>query len=189
MRENLIRYFAGFHQLPPEIAEAASRYFEYRQLPKNNFLLRQGQRPNYLYFVEKGLIRVFSEVEGKEVSVWFGSENSLVVALNSFLERKASQESIHLLEDSSLYAIHYARLQALYDRYPAVNRIGRLVTERYAMQLREHVFSLRHHSTQERYEYFLEKQPDLLQRVPLKYIASFLGMTIQALSMARAKLR
>jgi CRP-like cAMP-binding protein len=90
---------------------------------------------------------------------------------------------------TTLARIHYNRLQQLYDLYPALNYVGRVITERYFVKSEERLQLLRKQSAEERYHYFAEAYPELLLKMPLKYIASYLGITNETLSRIRNKIR
>ena len=85
--------------------------------------------------------------------------------------------------------IHYTQLQTLYKLYPELNYIARVITENYLVKSQERLFLLRRQTAEERYLYFTERYPTLLQKVPLKYIASYLGLTLETLSRIRNKIR
>lgn len=180
-------YFAQFVPLPPDVREAVQAAFVRHTYRRGDYLVRAGEVANYLYVIEMGALRVYTTVGAADSTLYLGVEGDLVVALPSFLQRTPSADAVHCLDETVLYAIHYDRLQRLYDQFPVIDRVGRLLIERYALQLRDHGFSLRFQSTEQRYETLLKQRPELVQRVPLTYIASFLGMTAQALSMVRAK--
>lgn len=150
-------------------------------------LLREGSLCNKMYFLAAGLVRGFYYKEGKELTSWFAAENDIITSMSAFIKQETSKENIEALEDSTLYYLSYCQLQKTYEKYPELNRLGRLLTERYYIELEEHTLSLQFRSATERYQDFVLSKSNLLQRVPLKYIASYLGISQETLSRVRTK--
>jgi CRP-like cAMP-binding protein len=110
-----------------------------------------------------------------------------VTSFFSFITRKPCIENIQLIEDSTLWAISYDDLQNLYDEYPDIERLGRIMNERYYVMLEERFVSNHFKEAKERYENLMNNAPHILQRVPLGYVASYLGITQETLSRIRGK--
>lgn len=189
MTHPLLDYFSRYVSLSAEAQAAITDAFVRQTHRRGDYLLRAGDVANHLYFIETGVLRVYTTVDATDCTLYLGIDTDMVVALSSFIQRIPSPDSVHCLDDTALYAVHYDRLQALYNQFPAIDRAGRLLVERYAIQLRDHSFSLRFHSTEQRYDTLQRTRPLLFQRVSLTHIASFLGMTAQTISMVRAKRR
>jgi len=85
--------------------------------------------------------------------------------------------------------MHYDHMQYLYKTYPEFNVIGRVITERYLYMWEIEVYNLRKQKAEDRYKFIVNHFPHLLQRVPLKYLATYLGVNLETLSRVRAKLR
>lgn len=141
-----------------------------------------------LYFVEKGIIRGYYFLEAKEVTNWFAQENEFATCFYAFITKKPSVESIEALEDSEISEIPYSLLQALYQRFPETERIGRIITETYYIKLEERLLGIQFRSAKKRYQQLLETRPSLIQRAALGQIASYLGITQETLSRMRADL-
>jgi CRP-like cAMP-binding protein len=177
---------AGIKPLPPtlikRIADATCRL----TLPKKTILLDQGYTCDKIYFIENGLARSFFVHDDEEITSWIMQENDLIISLRSFFTQTPSNESIELLEDSTLEYLCYSDLQQIYNEFYESNIIGRVLTEYYYSLSEERAFSLRVQTTRERYDNLRKTQPELLKRVPLKYIASYLSMAPETLSRLRA---
>jgi CRP-like cAMP-binding protein len=154
---------------------------------KGEFLLEEGKVCNYLYFVERGCLRGYYNLDGKEVTYWFSTEGMFATSFYSFISRKPSYETIRVLEDSSLIAIHFDDLTNLYKGFHEIETLGRLVNERYYLQLEERTYALQFLSAKERYEKMLSNNPTWLQRISLGFLASYLGITQETLSRIRGK--
>lgn len=187
MLDQLIEHLKSVHPLSAPL-EAALREMEIIEVPKHYHLLREGQREDTAWFVLKGLVRSYYVKDGEEICCRFNHEQQVVISVNSFYSRKPGYECVETLEDSILAGIHYDRLQALYRDFPEFNFHARVLTERYFMLSEQRLYLLRKQSAEERYKYFMEHYPEWLQRVPLKYIATFLGMNLETLSRIRKKI-
>lgn len=184
---NLEQNFPYFSSFDENLQEDLRTLLQKNIVAKGTLLLREGSFCKKIYFLAKGLVRGFYYREGKELTSWFGLENDALTSLSAFIQQKTSKENIEILEDSILYSLTYTQLQELYEKYPEFNRSGRMLIEKYYIELEEHTLSLQFDSATERYQKLLYQQNHLLQRVPLKYIASYLGISQETLSRIRAK--
>lgn len=114
-------------------------------------------------------------------------EGDVIVSVESFFSQTESYESIHALEDCRLHSLSYRDLQEAYQNYPEFNFIGRLLTEKYYRLSEERLYSIRMQRGLEKYKSLIEHHPQLIQRVPSKYLASYLGLTEETLSRIRAQ--
>ena len=156
------------------------------ELPARHVLLRPGQVAQRLYFAECGLVRGYALHAGQEISSWFMAEGDFVISIVSFFTQQPSTEYLELLEPSTLHAISYQHLQELYRTFPEFNYVGRVLTERYYVQSEQRAHQLRTLPAKERYARLAADFPGLLQRVPLKHLASHLGISAETLSRLRA---
>jgi CRP-like cAMP-binding protein len=187
MHETLLARIQQHHKLSNEAATAIIAIAERIEGSAGDFLVKEGTICDKLYFLEKGCLRGFRYEENQEVTFWFAFENSFVTSCYSFYSGKPSYENIQLLEKSVLYAVKVNDLHQLYDKYQEIERAGRLINESYYVQLEERMFSMHFKTAKERYEQFVESNPQILQRVPLGMIASYLGITQETLSRIRRK--
>lgn len=155
--------------------------------PKGTYIAKEGTTCNHLYFVEQGCLRGFYNLDGKEVTHWFAFEDHFVTSFYSFISRKPGMESIQLLEDSILWSISYEELQNLFDKHRDMERMTRIIYERSYIRLEERLIRLQFKSAKERYEQITEVFPDILNRISLGYIASYLGISQETLSRIRAQ--
>ena len=185
---NFVEYINSFVPLPENVAVELLSKSRKEYLPKHYMLHREGEVCKKLYFVEKGLVRWFyHSEEGKDITDSFGGENSFVTAFDSFFQRKPSRYSIELLEDSTVYSMTYDDLEYLFEKFREVEKVSRLILIQILEQSLDKNSALQFHNAHERYEFITEKHPDLLQRVSLGHIASYLGITQETLSRIRAK--
>jgi len=104
------------------------------------------------------------------------------MSVESFLLQKQSHESIQALEDCVLYYISYEELQRLYRDYPELNNIGRILTERCYVSAVQRITAMWMQKANDRFVWLAKQAPDLSQRVPAKYLASYMGITEGMLS-------
>ena len=123
--------------------------------------------------------------EDKEVNTWFAIENELVGSILPLYSNKPSFENIQFLEDSFIYSISSEDLNELYKTYPELNLIGRNIADKICEILEERIVSLHTVTAEKRYKTLVLKHPDLLQRINLGHIASYLGITQETLSRIR----
>jgi len=188
MLQTLYAYLRGIHPLSEEVTEALGRAFEILEAPRRQVLLQDGETCQHIYLVIAGVMRMYYVKETEEVTSLFIEETSFFTA-QSFYSRKPGYEFIETMVPTTLARIHYQQLQGLYRLYPELNFVARVITENYLVKSQERQYLLRKHSSEERYAYFTSYYPGLLQRVPLKYIASYLGLTLETISRIRNKIR
>ena len=156
-------------------------------LPKGTQILQQGKTCKKLFYIEKGLARSYYYNEkGKDVTVWFFSDNNIMVSVESFFQQTPSLYHMELLEDSTLYFSDYQKLQELFDKYHSIERFGRLLATQLLTDVVEKLNAIQFQTAKERYNFLIEKYPDIAYRAPLGHIASYLGITQETLSRIRA---
>jgi len=158
------------------------------EIPKHTLLLREGQTEDFAWIIIKGLVRSYYIKDGEEICSRFNQEDQIVLSVVSFYSRNPGYEFVETLEDCTLARIHYDKLQALYQEFPEFNFHARALTEYYFSLSELRLYLLRKQSAEERYRYFIDHYPEWLLRVPLKFIASFLGMQLETLSRVRKKI-
>lgn len=158
-----------------------------KPVEKNELILKAGQVSQCIYFIEKGLLRAYYFKRHLEVSAWFMKEGDVVVSVSSFFFQTPSKESIHALEDGFLYYLTYEDLEEIYKKFPEFNLVGRVITQKYYALSEDRMAALRMLRAQERYDYVCQNFPELVQRVPLKYLASYLGISEITLKRLRSK--
>lgn len=159
------------------------------EISKKTVFLKLGDIENSISFIETGGVRLFipKEEEEREVTFGFSFEGELISAYDSFLTQSPSLYQLETLADTILWSINYKDLQEIYDATSIGDRIGRFTSERLFLIKSKREQSLLNESPDDRYLNLLKERPNLITQIPLKYIASYIGVTPQALSRIRKR--
>lgn len=161
--------------------------FEEVVLSKNEFLLTEGKTCRHLYFLEQGVLRGFYNLEGKEITHWFAFAPEFVTSFHGYITQQPAVESLQLLEGSVLWRIAKEKAVELMNRFHDIERLVRIAYETYYIRLEERFVNAQFKTALERYQRLLQQSPHILERVPLGYIASYLGISQETLSRIRGK--
>jgi CRP-like cAMP-binding protein len=189
MLSPVIDYFNSITPLPPELVDDIIKYAVIKEYKKNEFILKAGKISNYTSWIVKGLVRSYYIKDIEDITTKFLWDGAPITSVYSYYSRKPGNENIVALEDTTLASLHYDHMQYLYKTYPAFNVIGRVITEQYLYMLEIEVYNLRKQKAEDRYQFIVKHFPHLLQRVPLKHLATYLGINLETLSRIRGKAR
>ena len=164
------------------------KFFEEKLLKKKEFLLRESSICNFIGFIAKGCIRHFHIQDGIERTCDISFENAWITDFQSFTTETRSVLNFQALKNTTVYLINKKSLNQLYAECPKYETFGRIMTEQIVKRVTEMSMSLSSQKPEERYQNLLEKQPDLFQKVPQKYIANMLGILPESLSRIRKRL-
>jgi len=157
--------------------------------PKGHILIREGKVERSLFFLEKGVARAYLTNDGRDVTFWFGAEGEVLLSLKSYFSNEQGYESIELLEKSVVYKISYTSLISLYEEDVEMANWGRRFAESELIKADERYINQQFKPAAERYEDFVRDYPELVQRIRLGHIASYLGVSQVTLSRIRAERR
>ena len=188
MKEKLEDIIQSIYLLPQQVLEDVLGHFQHLEYPKNYFLLKSGKPCKHLWFMITGAVRYFyTNDQGKEMNTWFSLDEQILTDTTSFVKQEPAQESIQLLEESEMYSIEYAALQALLQKHhPFALWYIKLVESHYVSQIEDRIADLQFLDAKERYQKILSKYPNITNRVSLGNIASYLNITQETLSRIRA---
>ncbi|MGS2727535.1 Crp/Fnr family transcriptional regulator [Psychroserpens sp. BH13MA-6] len=153
-----------------------------KNVDKNQILFFPNKPTNKILFLKKGLLRGYKIIDGKDYTHHFYFANWFATDFSSFLNGNPSQLFIESTEDSSYFEFQKKDLYSLYNQSHEIEKLGRLIAEKAFLATVEKLADLQLLDLHERYEALMLKNPDLFQRVPQKYIASFMGVSEQSLS-------
>jgi CRP-like cAMP-binding protein len=186
--EMVRRNYAQYMPVPDEMWAVMSGVLVPQEVAKGDYWLEAGQVCNWVGFIIKGLTKTSYIRDGQDVVADFANASMFVTEYASFVSQRPSKMSIQALEDCRVLGMSYASLQQLYSLGPNAERMGRLIAEWLYVAFLERVMSLQVESPEERYHLFTEQYPQLMQRIPLYMIASYLGITPESLSRIRARI-
>lgn len=182
-----IDYLNSVIRVSEQLKERLDDLIAIEDVKKGHSLLRTSERCSDLYYIEKGLLRGYYYSDSKEITHWFAREGEFATCFYSFITQKPAVENIETLEPCELVSIPYSGLQKLYRDFPETERIGRLLTEAYYVKLENRLLGQHFTDAKTRYDSLLANNPTLLQRAPLGYVASYLGITQETLSRIRSQ--
>jgi CRP-like cAMP-binding protein len=185
-----LRNFIKFYcELTPEELDRVISKFSARIVGKNRHLSKQGQTCSEFVYTVQGCFRHYlKDNHGKEITTWIVFDDMLATELSSFISRLPTKFYITALTDSEINTISRTDLYDLYQEIPAFQQFGRKIAEEVAIGAINRVVSHLNESAALRYENLLKKS-DYIQKIPLKYLASFLGVTETSLSRLRKRKR
>jgi CRP-like cAMP-binding protein len=183
--EQLFAYFRNFQTLTPEAENAISKICIIHTIKKNLDLQPIGHSCKTIYFIKKGLARIYYFKNDMDITEGFYFENSIIARVESLFTGKPSRKAIQVLEDAIVVGIHASSLFKLYDQHHDIERLFRKIFEAAYVDTVNRVEGMQFHSAEEKYKALLNEAPDVLKRVPLKYVASYLGITQVSLSRIR----
>lgn len=187
--EEILEYLRTVYKFSKKCGGYLESLVEKKEVRKNEILLRPGEISQDLYFIKKGLLRCYYLVDEVPKTAWFFWEQSTVVSIRSWYTQTPGNQYIQTLEDSELYYISYENLEKIYKRFPEFNYIGRVLTIKYLLIWDELVEIMRLTHAIDRYHYILKHRPEILLRVPLGDVATWLGMVPETLSRMRSNVK
>lgn len=185
---NFIKEIKKIAELSSETEDMLGQQLQTHSYSKGKLLLKEGEICRRVWFIDQGAARVYYLNEDKEVTDWIGLENSFILSIPSFFLQTPSQKIIELLEDSRLSSISYQSLEQLYSQSHTLERMGRKIANFALMLMSKRVEEVLFKTSMERYEILLRNHPEILRRIPLKIVASYLGMTQETLSRMRSRI-
>ena len=178
----------GVAALPREAVSLIERRAELVETGKGVTIVEAGEAWRYLYFVGEGIGRGYSLVDGREVTFWIGAEGSVALSMQSYINSLPGYESIVTLEPCRLYRIAVKDMQELYSTDIDIANWGRKFAENEILRAERSLIPMLHTTGRERYERLLSEHPELLRRIPLGDLATYLGLTPVSLSRIRSRL-
>ena len=186
--EKIKAYFETKLQLTDEYWQLFSNHLEEKKYSKKSLLTEAGTKEQYLSFIDKGIVRLYIPGEIDDLTFGFAFEGNFVSAYDSFLTQTPCNYSIEALVDTTVWQISYDNLQRIYEISREGNFMGRLAGESLFLQKSRREISFLKDSAEQRYLQLFTQHPQLIKYIPLKYIASYIGITPQALSRIRKRI-
>ena len=185
--ENVIRKIREYYPVSDEALQALMACMKLEVCPKHTLIVQSGTVDHDIYFIEEGITRSFFLHDGVETTTWFSQEGDITFGMDSLYYNLPSAEAVETLSECKLYVISIAKLNGLYEQHNDIANWGRIIHQQGYNKL-SHIFVERLQLPPiDRYDRFMKHFPGAINRVKLKYVAAFLGITIYTLSRIRAQ--
>jgi CRP-like cAMP-binding protein len=189
MMQKLSGYFRQFMDLSVEEIRGLLPYCEFRHFEKRKIVIREGEMDDYLSLVVKGLLMKYVRVEKSEVILQLATEGHVIAAELSYLGREPSQVFIETLEPTLVISMRHDKMKEALENYPKGEELGRKILESMYIRKDERKFIWQSMGPRERFLHYIEHHPHMLQRVPQKYLASYLQIKPETFSRLKHLLR
>ncbi|MDI9340144.1 MAG: cyclic nucleotide-binding domain-containing protein [Sediminibacterium sp.] len=170
---------------PEEIEQILSK-FKPNRFSAKDFILKENTIATDIHFICEGLVRTFYYRDGEEITTYLTTDDGFITACASLITQSKSSEAVQCIEATETLSVSYTHMQELYQQIPNWQSAGRILAEQNYLCIAERTLKLQALSAKEKYEHFLKSSPPkIVQRTPLVYIASFLGIAPETLSRIR----
>lgn len=185
--ESFHSYLKQFPNYSQASIDAVRPFLSTNKIEAGEYYLREGKICKSIAFIEAGLVRLFYLSDGKEITHCFCRENSITTSYTSLITQTASEIAIQAIEDTTLIVLPYFSMQKLYNDDPFWQQVGRISAENEYVRTESLNRLVSDQSATDRYLQILAHDPELVQRVPLNYLASYLQIAPETLSRIRKK--
>lgn len=158
---------------------------EIKLYEKSTLFVKENHKADHMYFVVKGCIRAFYTKDDRTITDWFAFENEFISSVDAFFTGVPSTMSMEALEDLVVLEISREEVEKLSNAHCDFDRMGRIAITHTVLKLRRRITELQFETAQQKYDSLLAYRPDIIQRVALTHIASYLGMSLETLSRVR----
>jgi CRP/FNR family transcriptional regulator, anaerobic regulatory protein len=183
----LEQYISSYFHVERNELEAIAGFFHPETLEKNAFFLKGGHYSDRLSFIRSGMLRVYAPSGDKDVTQWISTQGYFVTDLSSLLFETPARWTIQAITPVEMFTISKRDYQNLGKVIPGWHELEKLFIAKCFTILEDRIFSHLSMSAEERYNQLFEHNRELLNQVPLHYLASMLGMSAETFSRIRAK--
>lgn len=187
--DTFLQWLEGISPCSPATREMIRASAQVQWMDKKQILIKDLAACEHLYFIHSGLARAYFYHEGKEITDWFGKESMLIGPLKRRFPTKATIHPVEMLEQGHVVRVGFQQLEKMYEQSHEVERLGRCLAIHSMQLVQQKLDDYQLLNATQRYAQFVQQYPELLQRVPLQYIASYLGMNKVTLSKIRRNQR
>ncbi|UHO39119.1 Crp/Fnr family transcriptional regulator [Chryseobacterium capnotolerans] len=189
MHGKLLQYIGSNHNFTPKDIERVQQYFEPVSFVKNTVIEEAGKVPNYLYYIVSGYLRLFyMDEDGSEVTTHINCPPGFFTSYSHFVSGTVSDHSVECITACELLRITKTNLDDLVNESKAMKDFSISVFQHSIAYNENRSRELSALSAEQRYLKLLKNYPEIIQHVPIQYIASFLGMKPESLSRIRRKI-
>lgn len=187
--ETVYTYFRRFIDMTREEFGFIAPYFEIRKFDKKTKVLKQGETEQYFNIIMKGIARKYLPVKKKEITIQLSTEGHMIHSEISFNLQTPSDCIIETIEPVTFLSMSYANTQLIYQKIPKTERLGRMIITEMFIKKDQRDFRQLNTTTRQRFLDYMHNHPDMLQRVPQKYLASYLNIKPETFSRLKHLLR
>jgi CRP/FNR family transcriptional regulator, anaerobic regulatory protein len=181
----------GTYPVRPELKNKIISIVEEKTYKRNSLLLKAGQVNDRIWFVQSGLLRGYSVYKDSDkwvdATYWFRGEGEFAVSIPSFYEQEISPEDIEAFEDTEVLFISFEQYKSLGFEFLEWNFIRAEFLEKYLVEENRQNRAQKKRTAEQRFQWLLDKKPNLLNRVADKYLASYLGITPETFSNVKTR--
>ena len=178
----------GYHPVSVELGKCLLDHSRLLRVKRGEFLMKSGDECRHFYFIMKGALRAFMLDDQHEITSWVTLEGEIVTSIHSLYDSSPCLENIQAIENSLLVSLQVSDVERLYQKFPELNIVVRKILMRYYRDAEYRAVLARIPGADKKYEFFLAHYPQLVNRIPLKVIASFLGLRYETLSRIRSRI-
>lgn len=187
MKEVLRNFIETFKTFAPEEIDAIVAHTQLKSFKKGTIILREGDVASTCYFIISGCIRQFQLVNGDEKTTAFFQEGQAAILYSSYLNKVPSEYYLSCLEDCILVAGTREEEEKLHRQYPKLAYLVHTLMPEDYLKMQQRLAALSNYNPEERYRMLLQLQPELMNRVPLHQLASYIGVTPESFSRIRKR--
>lgn len=186
MIDSLKRFVNQYVEMQDDEIAAFFSALDHRKLNKKELFVRENEVCTKVGFFTEGYFRFYyTDINGNEVTSDFHFAPGFITSYTSFLTGGPSRTNVQAMEEMDVFEISKSKLYSLYSRYHNIERLGRLMAEYVFITSETHLLMILNQTAETRYRILLDKYPGFVNRIPLQYIASYLGITQETLSRMR----
>ncbi|WP_100616068.1 Crp/Fnr family transcriptional regulator [Confluentibacter citreus] len=173
----------SIHPLSKSLNKFLSNALVFSQYKKGDYIVRSGDFCDRVHITRKGLVRGYFNHNGKEITTWVSVDNELVTSISGYFKKEPALENIQCLEDTFTESLSFNDMHFAFQNFKEMNHLNRILMEYYYLHAEYRAFMARIPTAKDRYEYFLKiTNPEIIKRLPNKYLASLLNMRPETLS-------
>ncbi|WNH12928.1 Crp/Fnr family transcriptional regulator [Thalassobellus suaedae] len=173
----------SIYPLSKSLNKFFSNVLVYKQYKKGDYIVRSGEVCDRLFVIRKGLVRGYFNYNEKEITTWVSVDNEFVTSISGYFKNEPALENIQCLEDTYTESLSYEHMHFALENFKEMGYLNRILMEQYYIHAEYRAFMARIPSAKDRYEYFINiTNPEIVKRLPKKYLASLLNMRPETLS-------
>ncbi|MDQ3394830.1 MAG: Crp/Fnr family transcriptional regulator [Bacteroidota bacterium] len=182
-------FLERFKVFTKEEIEVVYQLFTSKKLNKFEYFVREGDPCTEIAFIKSGVFRsYYLSGAGEEITYCFRFQNDLMAAYSSFITGEGSLENMQALSSSEILVIKKTKIDELVKNHPNWMKFLKIIAEQQYIELEKRIFHLQRDSAVQKYRMLIENQPEYIQKIPLQYLSSYLGITQRHLSRIRKEL-